>query len=242
MLERMVFTDVLKIQSSIECPVEASAGSSDVPFAQSSFSIYPQVEQWPKGDFHCWLPSLLFLANPVIYSSPVNICGWGRNLERDFWWVVAKIIDKKWTLLAGLTSNNLNWPPRGERGTQGSAYLKHLWVPSHWTWSASSEQARMKQVHGLESHWGLSAKASSTQASLAPLPHQVSNLWQTAEAWIGPIEKITARARPLHFMGTRMCASAQPIPWEDRHWWAFKANSCTWQDIYLITCLLMLIF
>lgn len=117
--KRMVFTDVLKIQSSIECPVEASAGSSDVPFAQSSFSIYPQVEQLPKGDFHCWLPSLLFLANPVIYSSPVNICGWGRNLERDFWWVVAKIIDKKWTLLAGLTSNNLNWLPRGERGIPG---------------------------------------------------------------------------------------------------------------------------
>lgn len=117
--KRMVFTDVLEIWSSTECPVEASAGSSDVSFAQFSFSVYPQMEQLPKGDFHCWLPSLLFLANSVLYSSPVNICGRGRNLEGDFQWVMAKIIDKKPTPLAGLIFNNLNWPPRGEWGIPG---------------------------------------------------------------------------------------------------------------------------
>lgn len=72
-----------------------------------------------KGDFHYWFPNLLFLDSPVIYSSPVNICGSGRNLERDLQWVVAKIIDKKPTLLADLTYNDLNWPSRGEWGVPG---------------------------------------------------------------------------------------------------------------------------
>lgn len=72
-----------------------------------------------KGDFHCWLPSLLFLASPVIYSSSVNICGWGRNSERDLQWVMAKITDKKPTLLADLTYNDLNWPLGGEWGIPG---------------------------------------------------------------------------------------------------------------------------
>ena len=116
---RMVFTVVLEIWSSTECPVEASAGNSNVPFAQFCFSIYPQMEQLPKGDFHWWFPSLLFLANQVIYSSPVNICGCSRNLERDFQWMMAKTNDKKPTALTGLTFNNLNWPSRGEWGIPG---------------------------------------------------------------------------------------------------------------------------
>lgn len=46
-----MFTDTLEIQSST-VSVEPSAGSSDIPCAQFFFSIYPQVEQLPKGDFH----------------------------------------------------------------------------------------------------------------------------------------------------------------------------------------------
>lgn len=111
---RVVFTDTLEIQSST-VSVEPSAGSSDIPCAQFFFSIYPQVEQLPKGDFHWWLSCLLFVSNMIIYPSPVSMCGWLKSLERVFQWAMAKIIDKKQTLPAGLNFNNLHWPP----GTPG---------------------------------------------------------------------------------------------------------------------------
>lgn len=45
--------------------------------------------------------------------------GGGKNLERHFQWEMAKITDKKTTVLAGLTFNSMNWPPRGEWGISG---------------------------------------------------------------------------------------------------------------------------
>lgn len=107
---RVVFTDTLEIQSSTLCPVEPIAGSSDIPCAQFIFSICPQVEQLPKGDFHWWLSCLLFVSDTIIYPSPVSICGWLKSLERVFQQAMAKIIDKKQTLPAGLSFNNLQWP------------------------------------------------------------------------------------------------------------------------------------
>lgn len=46
--------------------------------------------------------------------------------------------------------------------------------------------------------------------------------------------KITPKASPLHFLETCMCATAQPIPWEERQKWAFKDNSNRWKGIPLI--------
>lgn len=162
-----------------------------------STADFPVSYFWP---IQLFIPLLWISVVGVGIWKEISGGWWPKSLTRNehFW--------QAWLLITWTDHQGEN------EESQGSAYLKHLWVPSHRTWSASSEQASMKQAHGLESHQGLSAKASSTQASLASLPYQVPNLWQTAEAWTGPIEKITARARPLHFMETRMCATAQPIP------------------------------
>lgn len=66
------------------------------------------------------------------------------------------------------------------------------------------------QLCGLELHWGPSAKPGSTEVSLASLPHQLSDSQKAAEACIGLMGKITARASPV--LETCACAAAQPIP------------------------------
>lgn len=65
--------------------------------------------------------------------------------------------------------------------SQGRAFLKLLQVPSRWAVYASSGQAHVRQVCGLELHWGPSAKPGTTEASLASLPHQLSDPQKPAD-------------------------------------------------------------
>lgn len=201
--KRMVFTDVLEIWSSTECPVEASAGNNDVPFAQFSFSIYPQLQLLPKGVFHCWRPSLLFwpikLFIPLLWISVVGVgiwkeissgC-WPKSLTRN------QCLWQAWLSIISIDHQGEN------KKFQGNAFLKHLWVPSHQTRSASSEQAHVKQVHGLALHWGLSAKPGNAQASLTSLPRLAL---QPSRNWISATGKITAGA-----VESCMCVTAQAM-------------------------------
>lgn len=206
--KRMVFTNVLEILSSTERPVKACAGNNDVRFAQFSFSVYPQLELLPKGVFHCWLPSLLFwpikLFIPLLWISVVGVGIW-KKISSGRW---PKSLTRNqglwqaWLLIISIDHQG------GNKESQGNAFFKHLWVPSHQTWSASSEQAHVKQVHGLALHWGLSAKPGNAQASLTSLPCLAL---QPSRNWISTMEKTTAGA-----VETCMCVIAQLKPWEER--------------------------
>lgn len=69
-------------------------------------------------------------------------------------------------------------------------------------WASSCET-------GLELHWGPSAKAGSTEHSLASLPRQLSDPQKSAEACRVLLGKNTARAGPL--LETCTFAASQPI-------------------------------
>lgn len=214
--KRMVFTDVLEIWSSTVssggqcwqqwcslCRVLFQHLSIDRAFAKRGFPLL--TSQSPIS------------GQSSFYLSPVNICGWGRNLERGFHWVMAKIIDKKPTPLAGLTSNNLDWPPRGKWATSGQCISETSVGPVISEtlclfWASSCETGPWLGIApGIVSQ----ARQQAGQLSISSPPalQPLKNCWGLNRYHGG----ITARASPLHFMETCMCASKQPVPWGERH-------------------------